>query len=127
MNLSRAELRQLLGGMELRYDPARCSDCGHKLHEGARIGVAARRIDGANEWEIAATYCINHTPHSPLETPHGVSVLAVAEVGALVDTARQSHAACLLNVEVEDIAAPDADDTNCNPIIEADGNSTVVR
>ena len=115
-------VQQILEGHGLP-EGVRCVHCLCELREGARCGVVARRID-LPIWELNSIYCMEHCPDAVPETPFGTSVLATADVGALVDTAAQSHRPCLLSVEIVDCVLGDGE---CDPIIEAGEGSTVVR
>ena len=102
-------LRQLLAGHELPQDPPTCWSCFCRLRESARIGVVARKPSGVQSWSIAATYCAEHTPDTVPVTPGGLSALAHAEVGSLVDTGRQTHAPALVEVEIVDVALKESE------------------
>lgn len=123
-----AVIEQVLSGMELPHDGVpRCSDCFAAL-EGARVAVAARRIDGgANAWHICSVRCREHGRQSAPETPHGTAVLASARVGMLSDVVAQSHAYVLADVVVEDMAVGGGGGADCAPIVEADGDGGVAR
>lgn len=95
-------IEQILAGMELPHDAApRCSDCRTAV-EGADIIVCARRVYGADGWEINAVWCPEHAPETAPKTPHGVSVLASARVGMLADMVEQTHRHALIDPVVED-------------------------
>ena len=97
-------VRQILQGHELPQTPVRCSQCHCPLRDGARLWAVARRVDDAGHWHVAATYCREHAPDTVPETPFGPSALVRGDVGALVNTGRQTHSACLLSVEIVDHA-----------------------
>ena len=128
MSLHPDTLRDLLEGHALPENP-RCSRCGHPLHEGARCAVVAREIDDGVTWEANSIYCLSHAPHTAPATPFGTSVLATADIAALVDTAAQSHRPCLLSVEIVNHALDnDTDnDIGCAPIRVAEEDGGVAR